>query len=253
MIKEFYYGSAWHWPLPYLPKVMLSWNRCRALKKAWKIDVPFMMDSGAFSVILKHGKYPYSPEEYAAGIEKWQPDIAWTMDYPCEPTVREKGQYNPITAQEMTINNQIRLLDLNVNTQMVIQGWKISDYLENLDKIKEQGLLTERLGIGSVCRRGQSGQIARIIRTVKQNVPSWVKLHGFGVKVLILKETDAKFHLFSADSMSWAVKAFGKYDNKGKGTKGRKIPDKLPILEEYINRIEKLLNPVEPLIVEVIK
>ena len=252
MIKEFYYGSAWHWPLPYLPRVMLSWNMCRTLKKAWKIDVPWMMDSGAFSVILKHGKYPYSPEEYASGIEKWKPDIAWTMDYPCEPTVREKGQYDPIIAQEMTINNQIRLLDLNVNTQMVVQGWEISDYLENLDKIKEQGLLTERLGIGSVCRRGQSGQIARIIRTVKQNVPSWVKLHGFGIKISVIKSTDAKFHLHSSDSLSWDYES--RYGDWLKGKyNGKTWIDKVPDLQAYISRMETLLNPVEPLVVEVLK
>ena len=73
------------------------------------------------------------------------------MDYPCEPSVREKVGYNVRHAQEMTNDNQIKLLDLNVNTQMVVQGWTIPEYLENLDKIKEQGLLTERLGIGSIC------------------------------------------------------------------------------------------------------
>ncbi|MBX8642907.1 MAG: hypothetical protein KIY10_10070, partial [Thermoplasmata archaeon] len=80
MLSEFYYGSSWHWPLPYLPRVMLSYNMLRKLKTAWNINIPFMMDSGAFAVIQKHGKYPYSPEAYALGIEKWHPDIAWTMD-----------------------------------------------------------------------------------------------------------------------------------------------------------------------------
>ena len=250
MIQEFYYGSSWHWPLSYLPRVMLSWNMCRTLKKPWKIDVPFMMDSGAFSVILKQGEYPYSPQEYASGIEKWKPDIAWTMDYPCEPRVREKGQYDPITAQEMTIDNQVKLLDLNADIQMVVQGWNISDYLENLDRIKDQGLLTKHLGIGSVCRRGQNKEIARIIRTIHNNVPGWVKLHGFGVKVSVLANTDAKFELYSADSMSWAIEAFGKYENNGKGAKGKRIVDKLSVLHLYIQKIEGLLNPVEPLYAE---
>ena len=253
MIHEFYYGTSWHWPLPYLPRVMLSYNMLRKIKTTWDINIPFMMDSGAFSVILKYGKYPFTPEEYASGIEKWHPDIAWTMDYPCEPSVQKRGGYNPKTAQEMTIDNQIRLLDLNVDTQMVVQGWEIPDYLANLDRIKEQGLLTEHLGIGSICRRGQVKEIARIIRAVHNNVPEGIKLHGFGIKVSVLKDTDAKFELYSADSMSWAIEAFGKYENNGKGATGKRIVDKLPVLQLYIQKIEELLNPIEPLYAETLK
>ena len=246
MISEFYYGTAWHWALPYLPRVMLSYNFTRTLKKPWTIEKPLMFDSGAYSVILKHGKYPYSPEQYESGIEQWHPDIAWTMDFPCEPSVREKGQYDPTKAQEMTIENQIKLLDLNANTQMVVQGWKISDYLTNLDKIKEQGLLTEHLGIGSICRRGQNNQIAGIIRTIHASVPGWVKLHGFGVKISVIKKTDAKFYLFSADSISWDYKQrYGKW-LEGKYN-GQTYHEKIPRLKEYIEDIESRMNPTEPL------
>ena len=253
MIQEFYYGTSWHWPLPYLPRVMISYNYTRKLKIPWKIEIPFMLDSGAFSVVLKYGKYPYAPKEYAEGIAKWHPDIAWTMDYPCELSVQKRGGYNSRIAQEMTIDNQIRLLDMNANTQMVVQGWEISDYLANLDRIKEQGLLTEHLGIGSICRRGQTTQIARVIRAIHNNIPGWVKLHGFGVKVSVLADTDAKFELYSADSMSWAIEAFGKYENNGKGATGKRIVDKLPILQLYIQKIEKLLNPIEPLYAEALR
>jgi hypothetical protein len=231
---------------------MLSYNYIKNLKMPWKIEIPFMMDSGAYSVILKYGKYPYTPEEYAKGIEKWHPDIAWTMDYPCESSAREKGNYDPIQAQEMTNQNQIGLLDLNVNTQMVVQGWTIKDYLENIDRIKDQGLLTEHLGIGSVCRRGQNKEIARIIRAIHSNVPEWVKLHGFGVKISVLVDTDARFYLYSADSQSWGYE--NRYGDWLKGEyNGKTWIDKLPDLKRYIARAEKMLNPVEPLFVEVMK
>ena len=250
MLSEFYYGSSWHWPLPYLPRVMLSYNMLRKIKAPWNIDIPFMMDSGAFAVILKYGKYPYSPGEYASGIDKWHPDIAWTMDYPCEPSVQKRGDYNPRKAQEMTIDNQIKLLDLNVNTQMVVQGWTVSDYLDNLDKIKDHGLLTEHLGIGSICRRGQNKEIARIIRAIHNNVPSWVKLHGFGIKVSVLKDTDAKFYLHSADSESWDYER-RRGDWLNGGNNGKTWKDKVPNLKSYVSRIESMLNPIEPLYVEV--
>lgn len=241
MLTEFYYGTSWRWPLPYLPRVMLSYNMVRKLKMPWRIDIPFMLDSGAFAVISKYGKYPYSIEDYASGIAWWHPDVAWTMDYPCEPSVRVKGGYNPKQAQEMTIENQIRLLDMNADTQMVVQGWTVSDYLENLDRIKDQGLLTERLGIGSVCRRGQNKEIAKIIRAIYHSVPAWVKLHGFGVKTSSLTDTDAIFYLYSADSQSWG------YDRRyGDWLKGRynglTYVDKIPFLKDYISRIEGILS-----------
>ena len=250
MIQEFYYGSSWHWPLAYLPRVMLSYNMLRKIRTLWNISIPFMMDSGAFAVINKYGRYPYAPEEYADGIKKWHPDVAWTMDYPCEPSMRDKGKYESKKAQEMTNNNQIKLLDLNANTQMVVQGWTIPEYLENLDMIKEQGLLTERLGIGSICRRGQIREIARIIHAIKNNVPSWVKLHGFGIKTSILFQTDAPFILYSADSTSWGYEM--RYGDWLKGKyNGKTWQDKIPNLQTYVRKIEGTLNPVEPLLMEV--
>ena len=241
MIKEFYYGSSWHWPLPYLPRVMLSYNMIRKIKNAWKIDIPFMLDSGAYSVIGKYGKYPYSCEEYTEGIKKWHPDIAWTMDYPCELELQRKGNYGPRESMLMTIRNQKELLDLGSNTQMVVQGWNLRDYLLGIDMINENGLMTERLGIGSICRRGQNMQISEIVRTVKRNVPGWVKLHGFGIKISVLKNTDSLYHLYSADSQSWDYER--RYGMWLKGQyKNTDWHDKIPFLIDYINRIEPYTN-----------
>ena len=244
MISEFFYGSSWHWPLNYIPRVMLSYNYLRTIKHPWNINIPFMLDSGAYSVILKYGKYPFTAEEYADGIKLWKPDIAWTMDYPCEPKATEKGNYSPLKAQDMTIENQIKLLDQGVNTQMVVQGYKPDEYLENLDKIKSSGLLTQHLGIGSICRRGQRKEIARIIRLIHSNIPTWVKLHGFGIKTSVLTQTDARFYLYSADSQSWDYEArYGGWIN-GRYN-GQTYKDKIPRLKEYVSRIEDLLHPVE--------
>ncbi len=256
MLSEFYYGSAWKWPLQHIPRVMLSYNFIRHLKKPWKINIPFMLDSGAYSVIIKYGKYPYTPEEYAEGIKLWKPDIAWTMDFPCEPSARNKGNYNVKQAQEMTIQNQIKLLDMGVKTMMVVQGWKLEDYLENLDLIKEHGLLTERLGIGSICRRNKEKEIARIIRAIHQNVPSWIKLHAFGVKISVLQKTDVRYYLYSADSMSWAYEWNYRYVEKINNNEKFQIKDKLDGLYQYMNKIESLLkekNTIERWIVEEVK
>ena len=172
--------------------------------------------------------------------------LPWTMDYPCEAKVREKGKYSPLTAQDMTIYNQIKLLDQHVNTQMVLQGYSLDEYLANLDKIKSMGLLTEHLGIGSICRRGQSREIARIVRAIYNNVPRTVKLHGFGIKISVLAQTDARFYLYSADSQSWDYEArYGAWLN-GKYN-GQTYKDKIPRLQAYVSRIENLLSLGDPL------
>lgn len=240
MIQEFYYGSSWHWPLPLLPRVMLSYNFIRTLKNPWKIDIPFMLDSGAFSVIQKYRGYPFGPCDYAMAIQEWKPDVAWTMDYPCEPSIRKKGLYSPREAQEFTIINQDVLLELGVQTQMVVQGWTVADYLENLDKIKDAGLLTERLGIGSICRRGQTQEILRVIKAIHNNVPGWVKLHGFGVKINILRG-EGRFLLYSADSTSWAY-SWMKFTRNQRTQKEKTVG-----LHKYINAIEPLLGAPEPI------
>ena len=168
------------------------------------------------------------------------------MDYPCEAKVREKGKYSPLTGQDMTIDNQIKLLDQHVNTQMVLQGYSLDEYLANLDKIKSMGLLTEHLGIGSICRRGQSREIARIVRAIYNNVPRTVKLHGFGIKKSVLAQTDARFYLYSADSQSWDYEArYGAWLN-GKYN-GQTYKDKIPRLQAYVSRIENLLSLGDPL------
>ena len=153
--------------------------------------------------------------------------------------MKTKGNYDPRKAQEMTMSNQIKLLDLNVNTQMVVQGWEIQDYLENIDRIKEGGLMTERLGIGSICRRGHDREILSIIKAIHNRVPGWVRLHGFGVKTNILR-TEGRFFLHSADSMSWAYSWYNFTRNQ------RTQVQKIAGLRKYMNAIEPMLGDPEP-------
>ena len=235
MIKAFYYGTSWHWPLDLVPRVMLSYNYIRHIKKPWKIDIPFMLDSGAFSIILKEGKYIWEPKQYADAIEAWKPDIAWTMDYPCEPSVRATGGYMPSEAQKLTDANTAKLLELGSPVSNVLQGWTIDDYLHNLGTIRDDGLLTNHLGIGSVCRRGRTMEVARIIRVIRRNVPGWVNLHAFGVKMQVLA-TDARYHLHSADSGSWAYSFHGFARNE------RNKEKKIIGLRRYMDAIEPLLR-----------
>lgn len=241
-VEEFWYGSAERWSARMVPRVMISYNAVRRLRTPWELTAPVMMDSGAFTVISRHGRYPWEPADYAAAADAWGAGVRWTMDFPCEPSVRAAGRYTPHEAQVLTDDNSRRLFDLGAHPSSVVQGWEISDYLSNLDILKDDGLLTGRLGIGSICRRGRTDEIVRIIRAIKANVPGWVKLHGFGVKTAVLG-TEARFLLHSVDSSSWRFPAFNHY----RGPRHRPISYKAPILERYVARHEGMLHPVDPL------
>ena len=244
-MKEAWYGVNHRWPLEHVPRAMISYNSVRRLKKPWHLKTPLMMDSGAYSVILLYGRYPYSVEEYAGALGAWRPDVAWTMDYPCEPAVLAKGGYTIASAQAKTNENTMHLWSLKKGVSTVIQGWAIRDYLLNLDMVKDAGLLTERLGIGTLCRRGQSAEIARIVTAIHKNVPGWVKLHGFGVKVHALTP-DVRGKLYSADSSSWAFPAFRRY--RGDLRPVSKDLVGIPVLKAHVAKTEALLLRPTPML-----
>ena len=251
MIKEFWPGASWKWPLSYVDKVMLSENFIRRLKHPWDVKIPLMLDSGAYSLILAHGTYPFPLIDYANDIRIWQPSVAWTMDYPCEPSIRAKWNFTPREAQTKTNENTIELNDkFQAGVASVVQGYELSDYLENLDLVKERGLLTERLGIGTLCRRGQNEQITEIVKAIYDNVPGWIKLHGFGMKISALR-TEASQYLYSTDSSAWA------WDWQQKGKQHRMagtyygIDGKLTDLRKYLARIDEISRWDQKMITEV--
>lgn len=197
-------------------------------------------------MLLQHGHYPWPVAQYAEAIQRWAPDVAWTMDYPCEPSVRLSGRYDPRKAQEMTNTNTRLLMDLGADVSSVVQGWELPDYLANVDLLKRDGLLTPHLGIGSVCRRGKSAEIRRIITAVRKSVPAWVKLHGFGVKMDALTP-EVRMALHSADSSAWAW-GYSHRHYRDYRQRGRHEETKEQGLQRYIDMMEPLLNEPTPML-----
>ena len=235
MIEEIYYGTTWKWAVPYIPRVMLSANVVKNHKSTWIINKPWMMDSGVGGM-FKGKAREFGIDRYAEILNLWKPPIAWSYDYPCEPSVRHKFRYTVKQAQERTTDNTAYLLEKYDRVNAVVQGWELEEYLEHIDQIKERGVLTEHLGIGSICRRGQDKQIASIIRAIRKNVPQWVKLHGFGVKTSILN-TEAKFFFHSADTSAWSIER-RYYSWSDNNQKGQVWQQKVPYLIDYVNKME---------------
>lgn len=173
------------------------------------------IDSGGFSFFFRlsdfpdpHGKYL---EFVLRRLGKYKNVLFANRDYPCEPEVRKKWGRTVRDNQMKTIENQIEIQNL-IDDQYpelkdhfvaVLQGWTLDDYLWMLDYMREHGLLTGVLGLGTMCRRGQEKQIRRYILAIRENTPKKVGLHAFGVKFTVLKYPDVREALFSADSNAY--------------------------------------------------
>jgi hypothetical protein len=85
----------------------------------------------------------------------------------------------------------------------VLQGWELDDYLRCVELYESVGVDLDReelVGLGSVCRRQNTAEAARIVRAL-----DGLPLHGFGMKTSGLAVyADA---LASADSMAWSYRA----------------------------------------------
>jgi len=161
------------------------------------------IDSGGYQFMKKFTEYPFNPKEYVDFINEVNPDYFAAMDYPCEPKILERRKKTSEQQIEDTIEKTIDLLDLESHSKLlpVIQGWSIEDYIYCIDRMREQDLLSDYMAIGSLCIRDES--IYPIIKAITDNIPSDIKLHGFGVKISNLKNKFVFDNLYSSDSMAW--------------------------------------------------
>ena len=163
------------------------------------------LDSGAFQLFGKFKKYPFTPKQYVDFVDELKPDYFASMDYPCEQFMRQKIGFTIEKCIDETVKNTLSLADLDTESKLVpvLQGWKESDYLISIDKLREQGLIKDYIAIGTLCRRGKTKEILQILRTIRKNIPSRCRLHGFGVKISLLKDAETYSLLHSCDSAAW--------------------------------------------------
>ncbi|MCD6148604.1 hypothetical protein J7J18_04485 [bacterium] len=198
------------------------------------------LDSGGFSFFYKTGEYPFSVGQYVSLIKKEEPQYAAVMDYPCESDVVRKGNLKTNRERiDKTIENAIKCLEHEeINWVMVVQGYKGEEYLYSIDRIKEQGIETDVMAIGSLCVRKKIDEARRIISLVRKNTKA--KLHGFGIDFRFLKDTRIFNMLYSADSQAW------KWNNRAysnaKGYLPKSQEQKLKNFKFYKERIERLIR-----------
>lgn len=170
-------------------------------------------DSGAFSVLAKHGAYPPdAPKEYAEALQRYREEIGgliWAapQDWMCEPWVLKRTGLSVTEHQHRSCASvcQMRALAPSVHIIPVLQGYAIGDYEAHTRMYCRYGIdlpAEPLVGLGSVCRRQATRAIRPIVSLLRQE---GIRLHGFGVSLRGLRQVGQL--LASADSQAGLITA----------------------------------------------
>lgn len=191
----------------------ISVNRLRKRKSGFQVN-DWIMDSGAFTALLKHGGYPEGVEVYADQIKRWSKNgnllAAVSQDYMCEDhMLKITGKTIP-EHQQLTIERYDDLMDCDVGGVYilpVLQGYAPEDYVRHISMYGERLKHGMWVGVGSVCKRnGDPHAIERVLLAIHTARPD-LRLHGFGVKTTALSSWLVSELLYTADSMAWSFQA----------------------------------------------
>jgi hypothetical protein len=170
---------------------------------------PWALDSGGFTELSQFGAWRFTAAAYAEAVARYAEQIgnlAWAapMDWMCEPHVLAATGKTVREHQELTVASYLELAPHGPFIP-VLQGFALEDYLACIGLYAQAGVdlrAQPTVGIGSVCRRQGTDEVARIVGEV---AAAGIALHGFGVKVTGLPRYG---HLLaSADSMAWSFDA----------------------------------------------
>lgn len=211
-MKRFFVGLHQPSNAQHFSSSFISVNRLRN-RRGLVTGGQWIMDSGAFTEISKHGGYRHSVEEYAESVKRWNahPDCVGVVsqDYMCEPFILEKTGMTVGEHQRLTIERYDTLLHAapGCNILPVLQGYQPAEYADHLEQYGERFPLNSWVGVGSVCKRNSTpDSVFQVLSAIKSVRPD-LNLHGFGLKITALKASCIRELLFSADSMAWSYHA----------------------------------------------
>lgn len=179
----------------------------------------WIMDSGAFSTVTKHGGYPTSVRDYANQIRRWKGNgnllAAVAQDYMCEDEALARTGLTIAEHQRLTIERYDALLEENTGVYImpVLQGRSYGDHARHLEQYGDRIKKRAWVGIGSVCKRNRDVlAIWMRVSMVKDDRPD-LRLHGFGVKTTALQWSKCRELFATCDSMAWSQAA--RYERGG--------------------------------------
>lgn len=193
------------------PHIMLS--HVTKNNRAPHSEGEIFADCGGYSMMHKLGEYKDDPDEYVQWVDDVGASRYAMRDYPCEPSARNQGGRTRTVRdhQQRSLEGHLATTQaadrarLSAEPVIVIQGWEPHEYVECIDLYHDHGLIAgwENFAIGSVCRRGKTEQVAEVIRTVTDALPTGANVHAFGVKKEVLGVPGIPERLDSVDSSAW--------------------------------------------------
>lgn len=193
----------------------VSVNRLRARKGPMVVG-DWILDSGAFTEVSRHGGYRHDVASYAAEIRRWATNgsgrllAAAAQDFMCEPFIVAITGLSVPEHQRLTVEryDALRAEDTaGVYILPVLQGFDPADYVRHLAAYGDRLAPGAWVGVGSVCKRnGSPDQVAAVLMAIKAARPDLL-LHGFGLKTTALAHPFVRSMLHSADSMAWSFAA----------------------------------------------
>lgn len=177
----------------------------RAALNGWALD------SGGYTR-LHHGGWTTSAAEYLDAVYQLAdrcPGLRWAapQDWMTEPSALAATGLTVAEHQRRTVANYLELRDLDERGVIipVLQGWDPGDHERCVEMYADAGVdlrASSLVGVGSICRRQATGEIAGIVARLHAH---GLKLHGFGVKQGGLRLYGPQ--LVSADSLAWSFRA----------------------------------------------
>jgi len=213
----------------------VSVNRLRNRKSSFKVG-DWIMDSGAFTTIAKHGGYPMPVEAYAADIRaicgrQMHGNLLAVVaqDYMCESWMLAKTGLTVADHQRLTIERYDALLACHsgVYIMPVLQGHAPEDYVSHVSQYGARLAQGAWVGVGSICKRnGDPAAIWHVLSAIKTERPD-LRLHGFGLKTTALSNPIIRSYLHSADSMAWSFSARAKGRNPNNYREALEFSDRI--------------------------
>lgn len=256
---EFWAGApepSWLWN--HFGPWFVSNERLSRLKnfKPVMVGQEWVLDSGGFTHLRTHGRWLLPAREYAAQVRRYADEIgglrwAATQDWMCEEFVIKGGRFGDMVFVgtgldkrehiARTVGSYVDLMAIDPTLPWVpvLQGETLADYLWCWESYERAGVdLTQQpiVGLGSVCRRQHTAEIAELVREL---AALGAPLHGFGVKTQGLGEYGRL--LASADSQAWSKQA-RKQDIRLPGCKHADCNYCPRWARQWSNRLERRLD-----------
>jgi hypothetical protein len=198
-------------------RIMLNYQTKYADRDSRWRDYRLMIDPGAYSMFapapVGQGRedYPQTTETYLHDIGRIQPGrYAW-RDYVCEEDVRKHHGWTVEYQQQRTTERHIECanlhddLGISADPMAVVQGWDPPDYNRHAKTLLDHDLVTDRVGIGTMCGRNDTETCEDIIRAVREVLPD-VELHAFGLDSAAYRSEYIIDELTSTDSLAYCYK-----------------------------------------------